>query len=164
MNIDLHTILFARVQPDAIIPSKRDEDAGYDLYCNFKDESIIIQPNTIALIPTGIAVAFNSDYVLIVKERSSTGAKGMAVRMGVIDSGYRGEIVIGINNTNNKPIVITKDKNYKNEDCIIHLYAKAIAQGVLIPIPSVKVKEVTYEELLTIKSERGTSLRGASEK
>jgi dUTP pyrophosphatase len=164
MDIKSDTIYFAKVNPEGIIPKKRGEDAGYDFYSNFEEESIIIQPNEIKLISTGIASAFHYSYVLIVKERSSTGAKGMAIRMGVIDSGFRGEILIGINNTNNKPIIITKDKNFKDKNYIIHFYNKAIAQGILVPIPKMKIREVKYNELLNFDSKRKKSFLGASRK
>lgn len=164
MDFDSSTIYFAKTKPNAIIPSKREEDAGYDLYSCFDADHIIIEPNTITLIPTGIATAFASDYVLIVKERSSTGAKGLSVRMGVIDSGYRGEIILGINNTNNKPIIITKNDNFNDDRYIVHFYKKAIAQGVLIPIPKLKKKEVQYDVLLQFESERKKTSLGASGK
>ena len=162
MKID--TIYFAKVNSGGIIPQKRDEDAGYDFYPNFEEESMIIKQNEIKLIPTGIATAFHNNYVFIVKERSSTGSRGMSVRMGVIDSGYRGEIIIGINNTNCKPIIITKNKNFKDENYIIYPYDKAIAQGILVPIPKMKTQEVTYDELLAFTSERQKSSLGASGK
>src|SRR5690606_15111734 len=34
------TVYFAKVREDAIIPSKRDEDAGYDLYANIEPREI----------------------------------------------------------------------------------------------------------------------------
>jgi dUTP pyrophosphatase len=164
MDVKSDTIYFAKVKRSGIVPEKRDEDAGFDFYPNFKEESIVIKPNEIKLIPTGIASAFDKMYVLLIKERSSTGAKGMAVRMGVIDSGYRGEILIGINNTNNKPIIITKDEYFKDLTYIVHPYSKAIAQGILLPIPKIKVLQVKYSELLKFDSSRKKTLLGASKK
>jgi len=164
MEIKNDVIYFAKVKSGGIIPEKRDEDAGYDFYPNFDNDFLIINPNEIVFVPTGIASAFSSSYVLIVKERSSTGAKGMSVRMGVIDSGYRGEIMIGINNTNNKPIKITKDFNLKEDNYIIHPYNKAIAQGILLPVPKLKLQEVSYNDLLEFESERKKSFLGASGK
>ncbi len=93
------TIKFAKVKPEAIIPTKRDEDAGYDIYPCFEDDFILIPPHHTRMIPTGIACACDTDYCFIVKERGSTGTKGMAQRCGVIDSGYRNEIFVPITNT-----------------------------------------------------------------
>lgn len=181
-------IYFAKVKPSAIIPTKRKEDAGYDVYAHFEENDVLIPPTEIKLIPTGIASAFSSDYVLIAKERGSSGSKGMAIRMGVVDSGYRGEIIIGINNTTSKSIVITKDEektrskiktsweatsikiNEKaiekiiNDNYIFYPYDKAIAQLILLPVPSVTSKEIPYKELLSMKSERGTGKLGSSGK
>ncbi len=156
-------IYFAKINENAIIPEKNEEDAGYDFNACFPEEQIIIHPNEIYLVPTGIATAFDRSYALIIKERSSTGAKCMSVRMGVVDSGYRGEIKIGINNTSNKTIIITKNVE-NNDDNIYHPYTKAIAQGVLVKIPKLQSVEVSYEELLKFHSERKTSYLGASGK
>ena len=99
-------IKFAKVRPTAIIPTKRDEDAGFDIYANFEEDFRISPPHETRIIPSGIACACDTDYCLILKERGSTGTKGMAQRCGVIDSGYRGEIGIPITNTTEFTIVI----------------------------------------------------------
>lgn len=157
-------LYFAKVKEDAIIPSKDYENAGYDIYANFEENEIFIQPNEVKLIPTGIASAMSPKYVLIVKERGSTGTKCMSVRSGVIDASYRGEIFIPINNTGNKPIVITKNPEKYYDDVIAYPYTKAIAQLLLLPVPSVDVKEITFEQLQKIPSKRGTGALGSSGK
>lgn len=160
-------IYFTKLKQDAKIPSKRDEDAGYDVYACFEENSIIIQPGEIKLIPTGIASAFRQDYFLRVFERSSCGIKGMSVRAGVIDSGYRGEHLIALNNTGLKPIVIAKDPSRFSEDQFaVHDYKKAIAQYVLLPVPKTEVKELSLKEFqsLEFKSQRGDDGFGASGK
>ena len=48
-------LYFAKVKPNAIIPSKRDEDAAYDIYACFDDDYLVIPPHKTVLIPTGIA-------------------------------------------------------------------------------------------------------------
>jgi dUTP pyrophosphatase len=158
-------LYFAKVKEDAIIPSKDYENAGYDIYANFEENEIFIQPNEVKLIPTGIASAMSPKYVLIVKERGSTGTKCMAVRSGVIDASYRGEIFIPINNTGNKTIVITKtpEAHYGN-DVIVYPYTKAIAQLLLLPVPNVNVKEISFEQLKKIPSKRGDGALGSSGK
>lgn len=159
------TLLFAKVRPTATIPSKNYEDAGYDVYADFEEIDLVIKPNEVKLIPTGIASSMSSKYVLVVKERGSTGTKGMSVRAGIIDSGFRNEIFVPINNTSNKTIIITKDKNrVSDSNEIIYPYEKAIAQFLLLPVPNVEVKEITYEELQAIPSKRGTGMLGSSGK
>jgi dUTP pyrophosphatase len=159
-------LYFAKTRTGAIVPAKRPEDSGYDIYSCFEEESITLNPGDIKLIPTGIASAFSPGYVLFIKERSSTGSIGLSTRMGVIDSGYRGEIVIGLNNTGSIPIVITKavSEVSKGKDLIRYPYGKAIAQAVLCVIPRLQVEELDYDELLRITSDRGVSFLGASGK
>jgi dUTP pyrophosphatase len=159
-------LYFAKTRPGAIVPFKRPEDSGYDVYSCFTEESILLEPGDIKLVPTGIATAFPQDYVLFIKERSSTGSIGLATRMGVIDSGFRGEIMIGLNNTSKVPILITKEVTQvvREEGLIKFPYTKAIAQAVLCVIPRLEVEELDYDELLKIRSERGVSFLGASGK
>lgn len=163
------TINFAKIRPTAIIPTKRNEDAGFDIYANFEDDFMIINPHTTVMIPTGIASVCDTDYCFILKERGSTGSKGIAQRCGVIDSGYRNEWFIPITNTTDKKIAIAK----KNTDCIfmkhtteytIYPYEKAIAQALVIPVPNVNVEELTYDELKAISSDRGMGALGSSGK
>lgn len=162
-------VYWAKIREDAIIPTKRPEDAGYDIYACFDEKSIVIHPHETKCIPTGIASAFSSKYVMVLKERGSTGTKGIGQRCGVIDSGYRGEYIVPITNHNNKPLIITKteDKEELKElekHYIVYTYKKAITQGVLLVIPEIQSEEISYTELQQISSERGTGKLGSSGK
>lgn len=159
-------IYFAKVREDAIIPSKREEDGAFDLYANFNEEYIEILPSETKMIGTGIASAFSSDYVAILKERGSTGTKGMGQRAGVVDSGYRGEWFVPITNHNRVPIVILKPECTKSfeEDVLIYPYEKAISQCIMVEVPKLSISEINYEALLQFKSERGTGSLGSSGK
>ena len=111
MEVRANKLYWAKVRPNAIIPTKNREDAGYDIYACFDEAYIMIPPHTTASIPTGIACAVRDKYYLQVQERGSTGSIGMKYGAGVIDSSYRGEIFIVITNTNDVPIVIaSKEK------------------------------------------------------
>ena len=106
----------------------------------------------------------------------------MIVQAGVVDSGFRGEIFVAINNasyktlyiSNNDKAVLEHDRQYytnKNitdeeisKDIIIYPTNKGICQAKLELVPGVEVKETTYEELLQIHSERGTGMLGDSGK
>ena len=101
-------LLFAKVKPTAIIPTKEDENAGYDIYACFDDDFKIIPAHSTMMIPTGIACAVCDKYYLNVAERSSTGKIGMKYSAGIIDSGYRGEINILLTNANSVDIIISK--------------------------------------------------------
>ena len=66
------------------------------------DEAVTIPAGGRKVIPTGIAIALPSaDYVALVFARSGLGIKhGIAPAncVGVIDSDYRGEIMVGLHN------------------------------------------------------------------
>lgn len=164
------TVKFAKIRPTAIIPTKRLEDAGYDIYANFEEDYILIPPHETVMIPTGIASACDTDFCLILKERGSTGTKGMAQRAGIIDSGYRSEWFLPITNTTDKTLFITKStyltelKATYEEHAIYYPYEKAICQALVIPVPTVDVEEYTYDELMAIPSSRGVGALGSSGK
>lgn len=158
------TILFAKVKEGAIIPSKDEENAGYDIYACV-DNEVWFEPHQTIKIPTGIASSVTKEYALIAKERGSTGDKGMGLRAGVVDSGYRGEILIMLTNENSKMLVITsKPELYDAEKVIIYPMTKAIAQLILIPVIDANVKEIPYDQLKAIPSKRGTGKLGSSGK
>jgi dUTP pyrophosphatase len=171
-------IYFSKVNPDAIIPSKIEENAGYDVYANFEEDFIWIKPHSTEMIPTGIASACSSDYYFQLFERGSTGTKGIGQRCGVIDSGYRNEWFVPITNHNDRHLIIIKENVSKSKvveelfgttrgslnNFIFYSYEKAICQVVLLPVPKVEVKEIDYKELLEMKSIRGLSYLGDSGK
>lgn len=164
-------VLFAKIRPSAIIPSKSKEDAGYDIYPNFKQDYIIIKPNETRMIPTGIASAFSKRYYFQLKERGSTGTKGIGQRAGVIDSGFRGEWQVPITNHSNEYLIIAKEGiTFKDifgvtmPESFIYPYEKAICQAVLLPVPKVRVKEISHDKLIKISSERGFGKLGSSNK
>lgn len=156
----MKTIKFAKVKENAIIPTKTDENMGYDIYACFDEDYIEICPQQTKLIPTGIASCCSDDYGFIIKERGSTGSQGIAVRCGVIDSGFRGEWFIALTNTTAETIRITKKVDKVQQGVAysgfvygkilkLYPYSKAIAQAILVPVPKVKVEEVTYGQLPT---------------
>ena len=168
VNMENLELLFAKVREGAVIPTKRDEDAGRDLYACFDEDFMIIKSLETKMIPTGIATAFSSQYYAQIQERGSTGTKGMKYGAGVIDSGYRNEWFVPITNCNDKDLIIVKkdaklnfDKGY---EYIAYPYEKAIAQFVMIEVPKFIESEVSLEELQSIKSERGMGALGSSGK
>jgi len=159
-------IKFAKVKPNAIIPSKREEDGCFDLYACFEEESMIIAPHTVKLIPTGLASAFSPKYRIDFRERGTNTKSNLKVSAGQIDSGYRGEYFVALHNDNDIPVEITKSINdfEKTEDFIRVPYSKAVCQFAVVKVPQVDIEEVSYEELKLITSERGTGQRGSSGK
>lgn len=167
MKVNDNELVFAKVKEGAIIPTKRLEDAAYDIYACFEEDYFVIEPFTTRLVPTGIASAFTPKWVALLRERGSNGSKGIAQRAGVIDSGYRGEWFVPLTNTNRVPVVIAKEGVklpliYKNS--IVYPYTKGIAQVLMVEVPVLDVREVDYNDLLKVKSERGTGSLGSSGK
>lgn len=172
-----NALYIAKLRPDAIVPTKRDEDAGYDIYANFEGDTFVIPSLTTIPVPTGIAMACSSDYYVQVEERGSTGKIGLKKSAGVMDSGYRGEYFILLTNANKQDIVLSKKsveelgktfvsngKKYKTKNCIVYPYSKAIAQLVVLPLPKMQSAEISYEELKNIPSLRGDGKYGSSKK
>nr|DAZ40528.1 MAG TPA: dUTPase [Caudoviricetes sp.] len=146
---DVTTIKFAKLVDSATIPSGRDEDLGIDFYHYDKRMlTVTLKPHVVYQLPTGIIMAMDEGYGMILKERSSLGSKGIAIRAGVIDSGYRGEVIICLENTTDNDINID--------------LTKAIAQGVLIPNPKKVIEEYKVEEIMAIDSERGVGGFGST--
>lgn len=164
-------IYFAKTQPHAILPSKREEDAGYDFYPCFSDDFMYLDPFETKLIPTGIAWSSSKKFYMQMVERSSTGSKGIKVSAGVIDSGYHGEIQIAIFNATKLPLYISniseaqlQQKGMLPSSYIFHPTKKAIAQGIIHRVENLQVKELSYEQLLSIPSQRKDQGFGSTDK
>lgn len=167
MEMNNQVIYFAKVKEEAMIPTKREEDGAFDIYACFEEDYIIIEPHETKMIPTGLASAFSNHYVAILKERGSNGSKGIGQRAGVVDSGYRGEWFVPVTNHNTKAVVIKKDAVEEKEafeDMMIYPYEKAISQCIMVEVPKLQTKEISYSELLNISSERGIGSLGSSGK
>lgn len=185
--------LLAQLREDAVIPSKRLEDAGYDVYACFEEEYMVIEPGETKLVPTGIASALHPSKCVILQERGSTGSIALKKGAGIIDSGYRNEWFVALTNCSNLSIVISKipeeeilerlkgeylvDKDGTTHWMIsddsqfgmrklfkLYPYTKAIAQAIVTEVPVMEVKEISYEELKAIPSERGMGALGSSGK
>lgn len=164
-------IKFAKLEENAIIPTKRKEDAGFDIYTNINDV-IVIEPHETVILKTGIASVIDDGYFVELKERGSTGTKGIGQRSGVIDSGYRGEWMIPLTNHNPIPILLYRSEDsrksfetlFEDGNFIKYPITKAICQAIILPVPDCDIEEITYSELQTYKSERGTGKLGSSGK
>lgn len=167
------TIYFSKLKEKAIVFNKEDENAGYDIFACFDEDYILLQPHQTKLIPTGIAWASSPKYYLQIEERSSTGSKGIKRSAGIVDSGYRGEIKVAITNANSYPLIfinLTEDEfknKYKElvkDKVLLYSTKKAIAQGVVHEVINMNVKEIGYDELLNISSNRGVKAFGSTNK
>lgn len=162
-------VKFARVHPDARIPVKRREDAGYDLFACFDNYWLEIPPFESRLVPTGIASAIDKDWAFILRERGSTGVKNIKVSAGVIDSGFNGPWFVCIYNGNKVPLFISKigetgemSPLTEHPNAILYPYDKAIAQALLIPVPNANIEVVDYEEIQNRNTARGCGQLGST--
>ena len=169
--METSVIYFAKLRSDAIIPSKREEDAGFDVYPCLLEDMLCIPPMQTLIVPTGIVSAFPAGYYFQIQERGSTGTRGIAKRCGVIDSGYRGEWFLSTSNLNPVPLYIAKpflrealEKQAEKERFIVHYTDKAIAQAIFLQLPPLEIRELSAEELLSIPSLRGAGKLGSSNK
>lgn len=70
-------------------------DLAADLYAS---QGLIIEPGVTVPVPTGVAMEFPSTHGALVEDRSGLAVKGITTLAGVIDPGYRGEILVVVTN------------------------------------------------------------------
>ncbi|MBO5375130.1 MAG: dUTP diphosphatase [Clostridia bacterium] len=93
-----------KLNESAKIPTYGSEfSAGADLYACI-EEDVVIRSGETAFIKTGLAMELENGYVALVYARSGLACKkGLAPanKVGVIDSDYRGEIMVALHNHSN---------------------------------------------------------------
>jgi len=96
-----------RLSPDAILPTVAHpgEDIGYDLY---SAADLTVPAHGAVGVPTGIAIEFVPVAGAIVKTRSGLARKRLLCNAGVIDAGYRGEIIVLMENLGDEPYTVRK--------------------------------------------------------
>ena len=141
-------VLIKKLDPKVVIPSYKTKGAsGMDLMA-FVKEKIVIKPQTSALIPTGLSVAFSEDYEIQIRPRSGLAAKNNISVLntpGTIDSDYRGELKIIIFNHSKHDFVVNNNDR--------------IAQMVLTPIAKMELEEAN-ELPKTLRGEGGFGSTG----
>lgn len=95
------TVRFKKLNQNAIVPKYGTPyAAGADLYaCEGKD--VLVEPHQTVFIHTGIAVAVPDGMAGLIYARSGLASKrslAPANKVGVIDSDYRGEIIVSLHN------------------------------------------------------------------
>lgn len=126
-------VKFKKISPDAISPSySKEGDAGMDLTIT----SIISESEFDITYGFGIAVEIPKGFVGLIFPRSSIRKYDLSLTncVGVIDSGYRGEIQATFKKVFGKNDVRLDELDYKVGD--------RIAQIMIIPYPSVNFVEV----------------------
>jgi dUTP pyrophosphatase len=124
------------------------EDLGYDL---FALEAASLAPRATVRVRTGVAVearhpATGQPLGLLVRDRSSMAARGIATTAGVIDAGYRGEILILMTNLGEATLQIAAGDK--------------IAQ--MIPVPVLTGSVITVDSLEeSARAEKGFGSSGS---
>ena len=123
------------------------EDLGYDL---FALEGAVLAPRATVKVRTGIAVearhpGTGTPLGLLVRDRSSMAARGIATTAGVIDAGYRGEILVLMTNLGESAIELKTGEK--------------IAQMIPVPVLTGSVETVeSLEE--SARAEKGFGSSG----
>jgi dUTP pyrophosphatase len=115
-NIQIELLNEDAIFPEYAYPS----DSGFDLYST---EEVKLTPFGRALVPTGLKLSFDIGYEIQVRPKSGLALKqGITVlnTPGTVDSGYNGEIMVIVFNTNQTEFTIPKGMK--------------IAQAVLCPV------------------------------
>lgn len=135
-----------RLREDAVLPTRAYAgDAGLDLSACDRHE---LEPGARAVVGTGLAVALPEGHAGFVQPRSGLAAKhGITIvnSPGLIDSGYRGEVMVILQNTDARERFVVEA-------------GMRIAQLVVVRVPEVEPVEV--DELP--ESERGGRGHGSS--
>lgn len=96
-----------RVRTDGRLPAYAHEgDAGLDLRAACLCE---IPPHSSELVPTGLQVEIPTGCMGLMAPRSGLGSSGITMRnaVGIIDSGFRGELKVPLWNTTDEPFLVS---------------------------------------------------------
>ena len=81
---------------------------GFDISACLDDE-VVLGPGETRMIGSGIAISLETGYAAFVYARSGLGIKQGIIPancVGVIDSDYRGEVIVGLKNTSDVPFTV----------------------------------------------------------
>lgn len=158
-----------RLSEDAVIPKyAKQGDSGFDLVAV---QDVIIEPGDTKKIPVGLAFEIPEGYELQIRPRSGITSKTkLRVQFGTVDSGYRGEVSVTVDNISpiqDEPIFKDINGKFTNPNALYDSkYGAAyviekgdrIAQGVIAP-----VIQATFEETEQLTdSERGENGFGST--
>jgi dUTP pyrophosphatase len=116
-----------KLHPDVQLPRfEHATDAGLDL-CSV--QACIIEPGERLTIPTGLAVQLPLGYVGLIWDKSGLSHKaGLKTLGGVIDAGYRGEVMVGMVNLGQEP------HHFSAGDKVAQLLVQPVVQPSVIVV------------------------------
>lgn len=108
-----------RLHPEAKLPTKgHPGDAGIDFYTL---DTVMFNPYEQRNVRTGVAIEIPEGHVGLIWDKSSISfQKGLKIMGGVIDAGYRGEIIMSLYNTSTTEQVL--EKGHKIAQMIIQKF------------------------------------------
>ena len=124
-----------------------EDSAGLDIYhCG---EDTLMDPGTRFDVKTDLRVEIPKNHVGLIVPRSGLGRKGIVLvnTVGVIDSDYRGEIGMTLQNTGSEPVKIA--------------HGDRVAQMLIVPYAKVQMERVEEVSELS-ETERGTGGFGST--
>lgn len=99
-------IAVKKLRPGAMLPTYGSEyAAGADLYACL-EAPVTIQPHETILVPTGLSFEIPAGWAGMIHARSGLATKrhlAPANKVGVIDSDYRGEVMVSLHNHSQLP-------------------------------------------------------------
>lgn len=143
-------IKFKRLSDNAVLPSKaHPTDAGLDLTCTSITSEVNECGQFVLVYHTGIAVEIPVGCVGLIFQRSSVYKKSLTLTnaVAVIDSGYRGELILKFKNTSGDSIPA------------VYNIGDRIGQLIIMPYPEV---EPVFADTLS-ESDRNENGFGSSD-
>lgn len=121
------TLKIKKLSPDVTLPQYAHRgDAALDLYAN---AAVTLQPGEKVAIPTGIAMEIPDGYVGLIWDKSGIAIKGgLKTLGGVVDSTYRGEVLVGITNLSRE--AYTFERGHKVAQMIIQKKEDVVVEEV----------------------------------
>jgi len=95
-----------KIKPEARLPERATAgSAGFDIFACLSGETVI-GPGETRMVGSGVAIALEPGYAAFIYARSGLGIKNGIIPancVGIVDSDYRGEIIVGLRNTSDVP-------------------------------------------------------------
>lgn len=167
MNIN---VKFAKIYPKARIPTRRNDNIGFDVYIYFDEDYRVLEPHETFVFNAGVVSSQAPTYGFILKECSLLAQYGVSLNCTAINdfdnrSGWR----ITLTNTSKNKFVISKLSDAETyealypgqvtecatgEICVntsdmtmIYPYSNPVAQALVVPTQNVEVEELSIEDI-----------------
>lgn len=181
-HISKNFVYFSKCRENAIIPTRKPGNSGFDIYICI-DKPLTIHPHQTVLLPTGIKSIIPEGYGMEIRERGSSGSRGIKYSAGVIDSSFRGEWFLAAYNSNDYPVTFlnlddydffeykgTKGKieiiyDQMGDKTLFYPTSKALFQACIYSVhPEITVKVCDEEYIDKCVTDRGDGKLGSSGK